>query len=197
VIAPNLRWPLLTVPLCILAATNLIAHYYFVCTVRPGFADDVSARPAEGMLWAAPLEQSPSRSSGVHWTENVRVTKAHMTRCKRCGVIRPEVSKLSHQMTAKLRRWRGRTIVGYATAACSSTTIIVQCAVLLNPYFTWTQPSTTVQVHISACEISQNLIVLVGVNQCVGLHNERHFVLFMCVLCPSLLPLPCLAFLMT
>ncbi len=51
VISPSLPFPLLTIPLCVLVAVNMWTHYWWVCTVPPGFIDgDVS--PIRG-LWAA------------------------------------------------------------------------------------------------------------------------------------------------
>jgi palmitoyltransferase len=90
VIAPSLPWPLLTVPLCILAASNLIAHYYYVCKVPPGFVEDAPRISGSGRLWARPRAEAPVE--GVRWSDDVRMTKADLTRCKRCGAVRPEVS---------------------------------------------------------------------------------------------------------
>ena len=57
VIQPSLPWPWLTTPLCALVALNLFAHYYFVCTVPPGFADDPAPppEPRTGTVWATPV----------------------------------------------------------------------------------------------------------------------------------------------
>jgi palmitoyltransferase len=94
VIAPSLSYPLISVPICILFALNLWMHYYYVCTVPPGFVDDpprtddVSGAP---WRWAKPKAEQQA-SSGVRWTSNLNITKARHTRCKRCGLVRPEVS---------------------------------------------------------------------------------------------------------
>ncbi|KAF7291325.1 Palmitoyltransferase [Mycena indigotica] len=61
-----------------------------------------------------------------------------------------------------LTRTSARTIVGYATAASSNTTTIVL-------------------VRLAFCHFHLSHSYP-GINQCVGLHNERHFVLFMAYL---------------
>ncbi|PAV16398.1 zf-DHHC-domain-containing [Pyrrhoderma noxium] len=102
VIQPSIRWPLVTTPIDVLIAFNLIAQYYFVCTVKPGFVDEPAQVSGEGFFWA----------------KKFHITRAHVTRCKRCGQLRPE--RAHH------------------------------------------------------CRLS-----LKWINQCVGIYNERYFVLFM------------------
>ena len=88
------------IPLCALVALNLFAHYFWVCTVPPGFADDPPRAPgaAQGALWASPRRAASRRAltGGVRWseTESVHVTRAGVTPCRRCGQMRPEVSSL-------------------------------------------------------------------------------------------------------
>ena len=92
VILPSLRWPLLSAPLCVLIATNMFAHYYYVCTVPPGFVSDAPRPRGSGLLWAKKRRSARNRAlTGVRWTEELNVTKASISKCKRCGEIRPEV----------------------------------------------------------------------------------------------------------
>ncbi len=79
VISPSLPFPLLTIPLCVLVAVNMWTHYWWVCTVPPGFIDgDVS--PIRG-LWAA-----KKKRVGV----SARTTRAVQTKCSKCSMMRPE-----------------------------------------------------------------------------------------------------------
>ncbi|KAG2018402.1 vacuole protein [Coprinopsis cinerea AmutBmut pab1-1] len=69
------------------------AHYFFVCTVKPGFIDDPPVQPGSSWFWAKKKDWSKSRAltGGVRWT-TTRITPATITRCNRCGKQRPEVS---------------------------------------------------------------------------------------------------------
>lgn len=94
VIQPSIRWPLVTTPIDVLIAFNLIAQYYFVCTVKPGFVDEPAQVSGEGFFWAKKVTKSSRNPrTGVKWTEDSQfhITRAHVTRCKRCGQLRPEV----------------------------------------------------------------------------------------------------------
>jgi len=126
IIQPDLPWPWLSTPLCLLLATNLFTHYYYVCTIPPGFVTDPPRQPGSGLLWAN-KRHAPGRA-GVRWSEHTHVTKADMTQCGRCGQIRPE---RSHHCR-----------------------ICDRCVLKYDHHCPW-------------------------INQCVGLHNERHFVLFL------------------
>lgn len=91
VIAPNLSFPLLSIPTCILIAINLFAHYYYVVTVRPGFVGDPLPEPGTGVLWA---QKRRPLTNGVRWSSRgLRVTPAVFTRCLKCARTRPEVCK--------------------------------------------------------------------------------------------------------
>jgi palmitoyltransferase len=91
VIAPALSYRIISVPICILFATNMFAHYYYVCTVPPGFADDppstITARQGTGWIWA----QTRKPQSGVQWSNELNFSEPKYNRCKRCGMHRPEV----------------------------------------------------------------------------------------------------------
>ncbi|GBE88065.1 hypothetical protein SCP_1202940 [Sparassis crispa] len=89
VVQPTLAWPWLSTPVCVLLAVNTFTHYYYVCTIPPGFVNDSPHPPRSGLLWAKKRE--PSRRAGVRWTETT-ITKASVTRCGRCGEMRPERS---------------------------------------------------------------------------------------------------------
>ncbi|KAF4596187.1 hypothetical protein EYR38_007562 [Pleurotus pulmonarius] len=121
VVLPGLQWPLISWPLCIIIALNLHMHYFYVCTVPPGFVEDPPRSVPESFLWAKKPQRKRALTSGVSWSsgDSVKITKAEPSKCRKCGT-RPELGP-SH--------------------------------------FNITQ----------------------GINQCVGIHNERHFVLFMYV----------------
>lgn len=93
VIQPSLRWPLLTVPIDVLIAINLLGHYYLACTVSPGYVDERTPSVGSSFLWARRRTSSPPAEiqDGVRWSESLHITKAQMTRCRKCGVQRPEV----------------------------------------------------------------------------------------------------------
>ncbi|TFK36733.1 DHHC palmitoyltransferase-domain-containing protein [Crucibulum laeve] len=146
VIARDLSYPLISIPICILIATNLLAHYFYVCTVRPGFIDAPPAEAGKSILWAkghADRGKGKGRirrltalggSSGVEWSTELRITPASLTQCRRCGLQRPE-----------------------RTHHCK---ICNRCVLKYDHH----------------CPVS---LLILWINQCVGLHNERHFVLFM------------------
>lgn len=91
VIAPTLSFRIVSVPICLLFATNMFAHYYYVCTVSPGFADDppstVTTRQGSSWIWA---KQKETRH-GVRWSDEPGAFEPYYNKCKRCGVQRPEV----------------------------------------------------------------------------------------------------------
>lgn len=91
-ILPSLRWPWITTPLCLLVALNLFGHYYLACTVSPGFVDDPPRVQGSGLLWAKPRKTARNTAlTGVRWSEDLNVTKAEVTKCSKCGQMRPEV----------------------------------------------------------------------------------------------------------
>lgn len=95
VIQPDLRWPLVTVPLNALVACNMLVHYYLSCTVPPGFIDDPSQEAGEGIIWARKSKvRLPNGVANGHalGRDGVDVTPAHISRCRRCAQLRPEVS---------------------------------------------------------------------------------------------------------
>lgn len=96
VVQPSLPFPWLTTPICVLFAANMLMHYFYVCTVSPGFVDDPPAcDPGSGWLWARKRkEQCSTVEYGAQLSTDVHVTKASVTRCKRCGILRPEVSTI-------------------------------------------------------------------------------------------------------
>ncbi|KAH6913511.1 DHHC palmitoyltransferase-domain-containing protein [Coprinopsis sp. MPI-PUGE-AT-0042] len=130
VIAPSLSYPIISIPFCLLVAANLHMHYFYVCTVAPGFIDDPSPQPGHSWAWAKKKTKPRMLTGGVKWS-STRITPATMSRCSRCNKERPE--------RAHHCRICNRCIMKY-------------------------------DHH---CPCTQ------GINQCVGLHNERHFVLFL------------------
>ncbi|KAH8822858.1 DHHC palmitoyltransferase-domain-containing protein [Flagelloscypha sp. PMI_526] len=66
--------------ICILIATNLAAHYWWVITVKPGFADDPPVVEQSGWLWATKKKHRV----------NARVTPASIGQCRKCGSSKPE-----------------------------------------------------------------------------------------------------------
>lgn len=135
VVAPQLSWPLLQIPLCILCATNMLGHYYLACTVRPGTPDDMKGTGEEtGWMWAQRRRHSPDL--GVSWGDSrsragdwgTTIERGRIGRCKRCFKQKPERA--------------------HHCKVCKS------CILKFDHHCPW-------------------------INQCVGLRNERHFVLFM------------------
>ena len=91
---PTLSYPLLTTPICLLIVFNLFAHYYFVCTVSPGFVEDSPREIGTGFFWSVKKQDRQAeslRSSGVRWSEKLNITLASTSKCRRCGQNRPEV----------------------------------------------------------------------------------------------------------
>ncbi|KAH8074796.1 DHHC palmitoyltransferase-domain-containing protein [Cristinia sonorae] len=126
VIQPGLPFRWLTTPLCLLIVFNLFMHYYYVCTVSPGFIDDPPHTPKSGLMWAR-KRKSAARSkplTGVRWSDGTTITKATMSKCNKCATWRPE--RAHH------------------------------------------------------CRICKKCVLKYDHHcPCVGLHNERHFVLFL------------------
>lgn len=91
-IRPTLPLPWVTTPVCILFALNLFAHYYYVCTISPGYVDEPPSEAGTGYLWAQKREAGRGRQpEGVRWSEDVQVTRAATSKCRKCGEQRPEV----------------------------------------------------------------------------------------------------------
>ncbi|KAF8582995.1 zf-DHHC-domain-containing protein [Ramaria rubella] len=144
VIAPTLYFRIITIPICILFATNMFAHYYYVCTVAPGFAND-PATTLEGNSWLWARKRRPR--SALQWSNELNLSAPKYTKCKRCGEHRPERSH--------------------------------HCRIC------------------KRCVLKYDHHCPVRINQCVGIHNERYFVLFMvylvvCTFCFSILGWPAL-----
>ena len=89
VIAPDLSYPIISLPACLLIALNLLMHYFHVCTVPPGFVEDPPREPGSSLLWARRKDREPT--VGVRWSTVVHVTKAEVTQCTKCGQTKPEV----------------------------------------------------------------------------------------------------------
>ncbi|KAH9042253.1 zf-DHHC-domain-containing protein [Lactarius pseudohatsudake] len=130
VILPSIAWPWLSTLPCLLIILNLFAHYYFACTVSPGFASDPPPRTGNSFIWAK-KRQTPHRplTNGIRWSANLNITPASTSRCSKCGGSKPE--RTHH------------------------------CRVC------------------NRCVLKYDHHCPVGINQCVGLNNERHFALFM------------------
>lgn len=97
VIAPKLPLRIVTTPLCGLIACNILAHYYWACTIPPGFPDEYTrlsgtrSRPeaAWGAFFIAP-ERSRQLDSGAQWTQD-DLLEGTPIRCTKCSIIKPEV----------------------------------------------------------------------------------------------------------
>ncbi|KAJ8084617.1 hypothetical protein PM082_003391 [Marasmius tenuissimus] len=152
VVMPTLSYPLISGPICILIALNLFMHYYYVCTIPPGFVDEPPREPGNSLLWSKPRTFQNKRplTEGVRWSSELNVTKASVTRCRKCGQLKPE---RTHHC-----RICNKCVLKY-DHHCPCT--------LLDP----------------VCSTLESSMSLTGINQCVGIHNERHFVMFMGYLC--------------
>lgn len=92
VLAPRIGYPLLTIPVCVLIAVNLVMHYFYSITVRPGFVNNdrevlfapSKERVVDPFFWAARKDSKDGRS--------LKVTPAEYTKCSKCNKQRPEVS---------------------------------------------------------------------------------------------------------
>ncbi|KAL0953315.1 hypothetical protein HGRIS_004562 [Hohenbuehelia grisea] len=125
VILPSLPYFIITGPICALIALNLHAHYFYVCTVPPGFVDDPPPVVPDSILWAKKkVSNRPlTSSSGVNWTSQIKITKASTTKCRKCGQTKPEVSLSPGFIDGAsniLLLLRGRTIAVSVIAVYSS-----------------------------------------------------------------------------
>nr|GAT46352.1 Zf-DHHC-domain-containing protein [Mycena chlorophos] len=99
---PTLPFPLLTTPLCVLIALNMHGHYFLAIRVPPGFVDPGQPPPSANasLLPAAPTRRAGRiEDSAVMWATPMRghngakkatMSKATLTKCRRCAVNRPE-----------------------------------------------------------------------------------------------------------
>ena len=85
-----LRWQILSLPLNLLIAVNLLAQYYLACAVKPGFVDEPASVEGDGWAWARKRAGSGG-SSGVQWSHDLNMTRANVTRCRKCKLLRPDV----------------------------------------------------------------------------------------------------------
>ncbi|KAI0819261.1 DHHC palmitoyltransferase-domain-containing protein [Trametes gibbosa] len=153
VIQPTLPLPWVTTPVCLLIALNLFAHYYYVCTISPGFVNDPPREAGAGLLWARKRQAGRGRQlPGVQWSEDVQVTRATTSKCRKCGEMRPEVC-CSAPFSVRLSVVWG---------------VVLRCAYERSHHCRICGRCVLKYDHHCA-----------GINQCVGIYNERHFVLFM------------------
>lgn len=70
-------------------------HYYYVCTVSPGFVDDPPAEVGHGIMWAKKKAVGVGVGNSGLLTGGdegwVRITRAATTICGKCGQVKPEV----------------------------------------------------------------------------------------------------------
>ena len=98
VIAPNLSFPIISIPICLLITLNLYMHYFYAITVPPGFLDDPPRDPPNSIFWARKLKDKGKQRmmtiSGVRWSAKgtTKITPASTTKCRKCSKFRPEVS---------------------------------------------------------------------------------------------------------
>ncbi|EJD37742.1 zf-DHHC-domain-containing protein [Auricularia subglabra TFB-10046 SS5] len=94
VIEPTLPFRLLLTPLCVLIAGNMFAHYYYACTVPPGFTQGPVAPGARGTAEGDRMPEprgwnwAPMRRDRREW--EMQMTPARVTLCRRCGGRKPE-----------------------------------------------------------------------------------------------------------
>ncbi|KAB5593398.1 Aspartyl-tRNA synthetase [Ceratobasidium theobromae] len=155
VIAPTLPWPLITIPVCLLIASNLLAHYYYVCTIHPGCPDDgLGTGEGQGWNWA------PKRGGkGVKWSPvNLATGSAgdeehNVPRCNKCQSLKPE--RTHHCRVCKSCILKYVSVPGFLNL----------CGLNNAPQ----------DHHCPDPNLSISYKFLIQ----VGLRNERHFVLFM------------------
>ena len=97
VIAPELPLRIVTTPLCGLVACNILAHYYWACTIPPGFPDEHTrlsgTRRRPEATWRAYFiapDRSRQLDSGAQWTQD-DLLEGRPMRCNKCCSIKPEV----------------------------------------------------------------------------------------------------------
>jgi hypothetical protein len=97
VIAPKLPLRIITTPLCGLVACNILAHYYWACTIPPGFPDEHArlsgTRSRPEAAWRAYFlapERSRDPNGGAQWTQD-DLLEWRPNRCKKCSSLKPEV----------------------------------------------------------------------------------------------------------
>ncbi|KIY50472.1 hypothetical protein FISHEDRAFT_64693 [Fistulina hepatica ATCC 64428] len=130
VIAPTMRYPLLSIPACLILIINMVGHYFWVVMIPPGFVD---VQFEHKYKWFYARRKDSSRV-----VRHFQLTPAARNTCRKCGRSRPE--KRAHH-----------------------------CRVC------------------DICVLKYDHHCPVRINQCVGLYNERHFVMFMAylVVCAS------------
>jgi len=93
IIQPALSIAWLTTPICVLIAFNLLMHYYYVCTIPPGFVEDPPREAGHGIMWARKGGfKGNNVLTGVRWSDEggIRVTNALTTKCRKCKQVKPE-----------------------------------------------------------------------------------------------------------
>ncbi|KAJ8693123.1 hypothetical protein PTI98_010367 [Pleurotus ostreatus] len=138
VVLPGLQWPLISWPLCIIIALNLHMHYFYVCTVPPGFVEDPPRSVPESFLWAKKPQKKRALTSGVSWSagDSVKITKAEASKCRKCGT-RPE------------REWPHHVPeLAYILTYILSVVLCFAVGIMLS-YHLWTisKGETTVETH--------------------------------------------------
>jgi palmitoyltransferase len=94
VVAPTLPYPIINVPICMLIASNLLAHYYYVCTIHPGRPEDgLGTGEGHGWNWAPKRGDKGVKWSPVALTTDTSVEDEHtIPKCSKCQSLKPEVS---------------------------------------------------------------------------------------------------------
>lgn len=126
VLAPALPLPVLTIPICALIVLNLLMHYYYCITVRPGFVDGDGQTSQSALrdlgtvnsiFWATRKGGAKGKARALR-SPPPRVTPACHTRCTKCNMLRPEVSsRIFFLLSFLTLTLRGPTIVKYVTDA--------------------------------------------------------------------------------
>lgn len=135
VVAPTLRLPWITTPICALIACNTVAHYYWAITVSPGFADEdalmsgVRTRARKSHSRFVQLMTAPTRRGAAATAFSHQLDVGRVGRCQKCGSMKPEVSlatiRWSVGSSGPLPSYSEHTIAEYANVAFSNTTITV------------------------------------------------------------------------
>jgi len=93
VIAPDLSYPIISTPVCLLITLNMYMHYFYAITVPPGFIDDPPRDPVDSLLWARKVKDKGKQrmTSGVRWSAaGPKITPGSTTKCRKCRKFRPE-----------------------------------------------------------------------------------------------------------
>ncbi|THV00088.1 hypothetical protein K435DRAFT_935672 [Dendrothele bispora CBS 962.96] len=162
VIYPTLPFKFLAGPICTLITLNMFTHYYLVCTIPPGFVDAEGPQPPktspDHLLWAS--DERPTDDYAYRAFSPLENGFRGDERAGRLNITRAEITKC--RKWGKMRPERAH-----------------HCRICNRYVMKYDHHSP------SYYPLRRFYPYSLGINQCVGVDNERHFVMFMMYLCLS------------